>query len=240
MTEKIRKRQKKEKRSPWDRSYPEDPGIIYLKEADDAIAWRNKHAPGKEVWVTEFGYDACTPGAMNKRDGWFKKLNWQGVTDKQQAQYIIRSIFCFAARDVDRAYIYFFNDSDKASVHAASGLTRNFKPKPSFWAVKHLYETLGDYRFERVVTRQEGKIYAFQFRHAKDTNKAIWTIWSPTGSDRTESIPLNRLPGKLIKAEYMPLKKGPAPKTELKQLPNDGIQFELSESPIYLSFETKN
>src|SRR5579871_1310395 len=44
----------------WRRSYPEDPKIRYLKDVTDTIAWRDANAPGKEIWITEFGYDAST------------------------------------------------------------------------------------------------------------------------------------------------------------------------------------
>src|SRR5690606_39196619 len=99
-----------------------------------------------EVWVTEFGWDSPTEEALAKREGWFLKLNFQGSTEAEQARYLVRSFFVFAQRDVERAYLYFFNDSDGASVHGASGLTRNFEPKPAYYAVRHLYKTLGEYR----------------------------------------------------------------------------------------------
>ena len=233
-----KERQKKEKKSPWDRSYPEDPSIIYLKEADEAIAWRNKHAPGKEVWVTEFGYDSCTPGAMTKRDGWFKKLNWQPVTDTQQAQYLVRSVFCFAQRDVDRAYLYFFNDEDKASVHASSGLTRYFKPKPAYWAMKHLQETLGEFRFEKVIKQEEGKAYLHQYRHASKA-KIAWVVWSPTGEGREETITLPKVPGRVTLAEQMPLQDGEPPKAKGKAVAGGGLELTISESPTYLIFEPR-
>lgn len=225
--------------SPWDRSYPEDPKLDYLRVVDAGIEFRNEQAPGKEIWITEFGYDACTPAAMQKREGWFKKLNWTGVTDLQQAQYIIRSIFCFAERDVDRAYLYFFNDSDKACVHAASGLTRNFQPKPSFWAVKHFYDLLGNYRFNRIVQKKAGDLYAYEFQHATDKNQIIWALWSPTGENRKKTVDLHKMPGRLVHAERMTLKKGGAVKVAVKSLGNGGIRIEVTESPIYLSFKTK-
>ena len=112
------------------------------------------NAPGKEIWITEFGYDACTPEAMKRRRDWFLKLDWQGVTDLQQAQYLVRSFFAFAERDVQRAYIYYYDDNDSPSVHGCAGLTRKFVPKMSFWAVKQLYELLGDYRFKRIVQEE--------------------------------------------------------------------------------------
>ena len=62
----------------------------------------------------------------------------------------------FATRNVDRAYLYYYNDDDEPAFHGASGLTRNFQPKMSFWAVKQLYEILGAYRFKRIVKQEAG------------------------------------------------------------------------------------
>ena len=223
-----------EGQSPWDRSCPEDPNIEYLKVIDDAIAFRDEKAPGKEVWVTEFGYDACTPEAMSRREGWAEKLNWQGVRDTQQAQYLVRSFLCFAERDVSRAYIYFFDDNDKASVHAASGLTRRFVPKPSFWAVKHLYETLGDYRMSRVVRKEAGGVYVYEFKHGDQADRVVWVVWSPTGSNRPTT--LRDLPGRLIRAERMPLAgDGPRP-IALKDF-DGAVELAVTQSPVYLVFD---
>ena len=229
---------KKEGQSPWDRSYPEDPSLDYLKNVDSAIAFRNKRAPGKEIWITEFGYDSCTPEAMSRRDGWAKKLNWTGVSDIQQAQYILRSLFCFAERDINRAYIYFFNDDDKASVHAASGLTRKFQPKPSFWAVKHFYETLGEYRLSRTVLKQKDKLYVYEFRHAKDSHLTIWVVWSPTGSGREHVETLHNLPGRLVNAERMAHSKDGALKVNCQLLDPQSISVPVTEDPIYLMFNS--
>ena len=44
----------------WRRSYPEDPSIRYLKAIDDLVRWRDEHARGKQIWLTEFGYDSAT------------------------------------------------------------------------------------------------------------------------------------------------------------------------------------
>ncbi|MDP7303260.1 MAG: hypothetical protein QGG09_09175 [Pirellulaceae bacterium] len=223
-------------RSPWDRSYPEDPTLDYLKNVDDTISWRDKNASGKEIWITEFGYDSCTPQAMKSRKGWFKKLNWTGVNDLQQAQYTVRSLFCFAERDVERAYIYFFNDKDEASVHAASGLTRNFVPKPSFWAVKHVYETLGDYRFSRVVSKDAGKVFVYEFAHGSKANRRIWVVWSPTGSGRSQEITLRNLPGAVASVNRMPTTKQPAKAVKWTGGTNT-VSLVVSESPTYLIFK---
>lgn len=182
------------------------------------------------MWITEFGWDSCTADAMSKRAGWFKKLNWQGVTDLQQAQYLVRSIFCFSERDIDRAYLYFFNDSNKASVHASSGLTRNFKPKMSYWAVSHLYKTLGDFRFKRVISKKNDS-YVYEFIHA-DKRKKIWVVWRAGENPGFSDLTLN-LPSSPLKIERMPTKshKGIAEKWQGK---GSKIKLKVSGSPLYI------
>ena len=229
--------------SPWHRSYPEDPSIAYLRVIDEAIEWRDRNAKGKEVWITEFGYDACTPEAMKRRDGWFLKLDWQGVTDLQQAQYLIRSFLVFAERDVKRACLYYYDDNDSPSVHGCSGLTRKFAPKLSFWAVKQLYETLGDYRFRRIVKKAPGDLCVYEFAQGDDSSQVIWVAWSPTGArtneqDRYESrerkTTLNDLPALPTRILGMATTSGDAPKPTWEKSGPSAITLTLGESPVYL------
>ena len=108
--------------------------------------------------MTEFGWDASTKPLAKTGD--FAK--WKGnVSDEKQAQYLVRAFLVFAAMDVNRAYLYFFNDSDEPSFHASSGITRNFQPKPSFHALAHLYRSLGNYRFSRIAEKKEGEVSAW-------------------------------------------------------------------------------
>ena len=212
----------------WRRSYPEDPKIPFLTDIQAVIDWRNAHAPGKEIWLTEFGWDATTQ--PQDKEGDFK--NWVGVTDTQQAQYIVRAYLVFAALDINRAYLYWFNDDGKARLHAASGLTRNYVPRPAFHATAHLLATLGNYRFRRVVQRKDD-LYIYEFEEA-DTKKRIWVAWSPTGSGRVTPQNLSGLPGKVTRAERMPLTPGtPAPARFVNGKAGT-VQVEVSESPLYL------
>jgi hypothetical protein len=225
---------KAEGQSPWDRSYPEDPTIDYLKTLDAVIAWRDKEAADKEVWITEFGWDACTEAAMKNRKDWSLKLNWTGVTDLQQAQYLVRSLLCFCERGIQRAYVFNYDDADEPSVHASSGLTRRFQPKMSFWAIKHLFETLGEYRFSRIVSKAPGDLYVYEFSHGRNTNLLAWVAWSPTGSGREQEMTIRTLPHVPWKVQRMPVEHGPASNAEWKS-PGDGdITVKVTESPLYI------
>lgn len=221
---------KRQGQSPWARSYPEDPGIDYLKVVERVIDWKNRNAPGKQVWITEFGWDACTPDAMSRREGWAKKLAWQGQTDLQQAQYIVRSFLVFAAMDVQRAYLYFYNDDDKPSVHAASGLTRHFKPKMSYWAVSHLYQQLGEFRFSRVVEESEEK-FIYELVH-RDGDKRAWVCWMPVDAVQQKrfEIALPFDPGRI---ERMPTSAAAGDVVDVKSKGRT-IALPLSGSPVYV------
>jgi hypothetical protein len=216
----------------WRRSFPEDPDIDYLKTIENVIAWRDQNAEGKEIWITEFGWDACTKQAPEEGDF----ARWEDVSDLQQAQYLVRSFLVFSRIDIDRAYIYFFNDSDEPHVHGSSGLTRDFQPKPSFYAVSHLYRTMGNYRFQKVITEKTGEIYIYEFIHEDDPDRGILAIWSPTGSGREDvaRIPLNG--GKVLNATRTSFAADSFPVAETR-IDGDYMEIEYDESPVFVSIQ---
>ena len=212
----------------WRRSYPEDPKVEFLKSVEKLIAWRNAHAAGKEIWVTEFGWDASTKPLKTEGDA----AKWRGnVSDEQQAQYLVRAFLVFAAMDIDRAYLYFFNDDNEPSFHAASGITRGFEPKASFHALAHLYRTLGDYRFDRVVRKDE-KCYAYQFVHADRPTSKIIAAWSPSGDGRATEVTLPLDGGRVERAEFIPLTSDAAAHVEFRAK-GESITLSVRESPTY-------
>lgn len=223
----------------WRRSFPEDPAIDYLARLRKVIAWRDAEAPGKAIWVTEFGWDASTKPAPATGD--FKK--WQGSTETQQAQWLVRSFLVFAAMDLDRAFIYFFNDDDTPHVHGSSGLTRKFQPKPAFHAVAHLQQTLGACRLTRVVT-QTAALCDYEFADSADPagvaaapGRVVRVLWSPTGAERSTEVTVDLGGARLVKAEQMPLSAAPAPAPSVTRAGGSAVRLTVDESPVYLWLE---
>jgi hypothetical protein len=222
-------------KEPWPtfrRSYPEDPTIDYLTRVQDLVQWRNEHAPGKPLWITEFGWDASTQPPPT--EGTFSK--WEDVTDEQQAQYLVRSQLVFSAMDVERAYIYFFNDDDAPMLHGSSGLTRKYEPKPAYHAVAHLYQTLGDYRLAGVLAKDVGGAYAYEYVHERDTRKRIIVAWSATGSGATAQVRLPLRGARIVEARKSPLDAGAAPLVDAVAQ-NDQVLLEVDETPVFLTLE---
>lgn len=218
---------------PWPtfrRSYPEDPAIDFLANARHVLTWRDQQAPGKDVWVTEFGWDASTKPAP--KTGTFEK--WIGNSDTQQAQWIVRAYLLFARLGIDRAYLFWFNDDDKPQIHGSSGITRNYEPKPSFHAVAWLLKSLGDYRFTRTVREDAEQGYVYEFTQGGEPAKRVWAVWKPTGDSRPVTLDVGKLA--LRKAERMPL--GPQPAETLALSAAGGnVDLEVSESPVFVWLE---
>jgi len=188
----------------WRRTYPENPTVPYLSSVQKLVDWRNANAPGKEVWVTEFGWDSSTRKPDPKGE-WAK---WVGSTDEEQARWLVRSFFLFAGMGIEKAFVYYFNDDNKPQLHASSGLTRDFQPKPAYHAVAWMLNALADYRFSRVVKASLEEGYVYEFAPEKAGDPMIWAVWHATKEDTP--IPLSLAGLSVIKAERMPLKEGAA------------------------------
>lgn len=220
----------------WRRSFPEDPALEkYLPDIEALCRWRDAHAPGKPVWVTEFGYDSSTKTASGEGDF----ARWEGVTDTRQAQWLVRSLLVFSAMPVERAYVYFFNDDDEPKLHAAAGVTRHFQPKPSYHALAHLQRHLGAYRFGGILTNAPGRLRVQEYRHETDAKKFAWVVWSPTGNDRTDTAMLGRTSARFVEARRMPLTKDEADVISAQVRREDDGRWvvPVMESPVYLFFE---
>jgi hypothetical protein len=213
----------------WRRSYPEDPATKWIENIGHVVKWRDEHAKGKEVWVTEFGYDASTKPPPPTGD--FSK--WVSSTEEQQAMWTVRSFLLLPRLGVDRAHLYFFNDSDEAKLHGSSGITRNFEPKPVFHALAWLQSSLGDYRFSRVDREvSPGDCYCYEFTDARDPEKRIFAAWLPTGEEKT--VRLFTDDAKVSRAERMPLKAGAAEPVEIKHEIEGYIALPVGEKPTLI------
>ncbi|QDU32062.1 hypothetical protein KS4_00910 [Poriferisphaera corsica] len=213
----------------YDVSHPEDDRMSYLENVRDVIDWRNNFAEGREVWVTEFGYDAPSSNASTP-NGWEK---WRGdVTERQQAQYLVRSYMAFAEMDVERAYMFWFDDDDKAMLHGSKGITRHGVPKESYWAMKQMQEKLGDYRFEGII-ESDTDAYIYSFVSGENEHDKIWVMWSPTGDGLEIDLDVSLLGAQVEWVESMAYSQFGDWSSDFELL-NDNIQIIVGESPVYV------
>ncbi len=213
----------------WSRTYPEDAKVPFLSRIQELLHWRDQHAPGKPVWVSEFGWDACSKEPDPKGE-WAR---WKDSTDEDQARWMVRSFFLFAEMGVEKAFVYFFNDEDEARLHHSSGLTRNYVPKPAYHAVAWMLGEMADHRFSRVVRRSLEEGYVYEFTPEKEGQPVIWAVWHPTKEGT--SLTLETGGRAVLKTSRMPFTKEPAPAVEARQA-GTTVTVPLSTAPtlIYL------
>jgi hypothetical protein len=214
----------------WRRGAPEDPETKFIEHLRSVLTWRAENAAEKELWLTEFGWDASSKPAP--ATGTFAK--WEGSTETQQAQWIVRAWMIAARLGLDRAYLYFFNDSDQPSVHASSGLTRNFEPKPAYYAAEWLQRSLGEYRFNRVLREDAGDGWVYEFVHGSEPQKRIVAAWRVSGEKAMATLPVE--PKEIVRAMRMPLKMR-GEESVLVMIDGETVQMPIGEAPILVWLE---
>ncbi|MBI1373547.1 MAG: hypothetical protein GC159_12530 [Phycisphaera sp.] len=140
-------------------------------------AWRDVNAPGRELWLSEFGYDT-NPGSIFRAPA-------IGPNDAEevQGQWLVRSYLELAAAGVDRAQMFMLRDPNAASPDkfASSGLTSEkktgHKPKKSWYFVIATRRCLTGARFDAEVDtgRDDVRVYRFV---ADD--RVVYAVWRPT------------------------------------------------------------
>jgi serine/threonine-protein kinase ATR len=174
------------------RTHPEDPACAYLTTVRDLLAWRDANAPGKPVWVTEFGWDAHRAEGAPLEVGVPIHDRPSTVSRVQQAQYLLRSYLIFARMGVDRACMFWFQDDGaQKGLFSACGIISKGVKQPAYYAMASLRRNLGDYGSCMALTEEPGGVYAYRFDSGKD--RACVAAWSPTrdGEPRTCRIALD-------------------------------------------------
>lgn len=220
---------------PWPtfkRSYPEDPKAVFLQPVKDLMAWRDRHLPGKPIWVTEFGWDASTKSPDPKSE-WAK---WVGNTDKQQADWLARAALEIWRLGVERAYQFWFNDEDQPSMHGSSGLTRKYQPKPSFYALQSLMTELKDWRYESDLVRKEGLVYAIKLSGPPTKRQRKWVAWVPTheGAQTRVTLPLGAAKTSRLSVNQLAHGSGEPNQEKLTPNPDGSVSLVLSGTPTII------
>lgn len=201
----------------------------FRRKMAEVVAWRDRHAPAAEVWVTEFGYDTHPASPLH-----VPKIG-EMSPEVVQAAWLARSNFLLAAAGVDRALMFMFRDGELGSgqVFASCGLVTakgHWEPKPSWYFQATLKEHLAGLRWEAdVPTGREG---AVAMRFGGPGRVAI-AAWCPTREDRRERGVRIPIPG--AKARRIDLAPGERSGRATELPAADGaVTVDLSEIPTLI------
>lgn len=160
---------------------PEDDSLKYkLKEI---VEYRDRYLPGKEIWLSEFGYDT------NPNSPQGAKAIGQNDVFEVQAQWLVRSYLEIAAAGVDRAHVYFFADLNAKNPNKfnSSGLVNekwnSYQPKTSWYYIYTMKKALKGYRFDSEIPSGNPAVNIYKFINSA-TSTSIYAAWCNTSEDK--------------------------------------------------------
>ncbi|RXZ79716.1 hypothetical protein EBB07_21950 [Paenibacillaceae bacterium] len=148
--------------------------------------YRNRYLPGKEVWLTEFGYD--TNAASPQRAPAIGSTSRYEV----QADWLVRSYLAAAAAGIDKAAMYMLRDVDANDMtqYSSSGLTSSketgWVPKISWYYVYTLKNRLTGMSYIGEQSSGNANVKIYKFKDAV-TGKGAYVVWCPTSNNTTVS-----------------------------------------------------
>lgn len=162
---------------------PEADGL--KEKLEKVVRWRNKHLPGKEVWLSEFGWD--TDSSTYQSAAWGHELYPDNITMEEiQGQWLVREYLIGAAAGLDRMMMFLANDL-KNYPHGVYGkcgfITVDEEFKPSWYYVKTLRTSLTGMVFHDEYPSGNENVWVYRFKNPQ-TGEGAYVLWCPT-SDGT-------------------------------------------------------
>ncbi len=147
------------------------------------VDYCRRSLPGKEVWVTEFGYD------LNLSSPQRAPAIGAYSPEEVQGQWLVRSYLALAAAGVDRAAMFMLRDVNAADAtqFSSSGLVTEkgkWEPKASWYYVHTLRDRLAGMRFASEQPSGNAAVKIYRFQSASGRSGA-YVVWQPTSDGST-------------------------------------------------------
>jgi hypothetical protein len=202
-----------------------------LKEFVD---YRDQYLPGKEVWLTEFGYDTH-PESVQRAPA-------IGATSHEEVQgrWIIRSYMAAAAAGIDRAAMYMIRDTteDPKVKFNTSGLTKNvtanYERKPSWYYVYTMKNRLSGMQYQEEQHSDDENVLIYKFKHHAN-NSGAYVVWVKTSNNTVVNDYELALDGTPSSAKLVTLQEGQTNGVESSlTISSNAVTINVSEKPIFI------
>ena len=154
------------------------------------VAFRDRWLPGKEVWLSEFGWDTHPQSVFRAKA--------VGSSDEyeMQARWLVRAFLEIAAAGVDRAQMFMLRDTwdSDPTKFATSGLVHDkydtlspmYQKKPSWFYVNTLHKSLRNYRF--LDDQSTGGVRIYRFVNANAADSVAYAVWNPDDAATPQTV----------------------------------------------------
>ena len=202
------------------------------------VAYRDQHLPGKEVWLTEFGYDT-DPGSRLRAPA-------IGAADAQavQGQWLVRSFLALLGSGIDRAFLFVSRDACTGSAAACPNNAVQFstsgvltqkgdeQPKTAWYYLATMRARLGTMRYAGPSPSGTANISIARFYDAA-ANQGAYVAWLSTSDGSTASGYRLPLPAAVSTATVVTLTAGSATGTAASTaITAHGITLTVTETPV--------
>jgi len=210
------------------------PEADHFKERMQKIVeWRNFNIPGKEVWISEFGWDTGEDSFISATG----HKNYPGGISLYELQgiWLIRGYLAGTAARVDRMMMFLANDLKGKGVFTNSGFTtRDGSFKPSWYYTSTLRNALTGMVFLDEYPSGDKNVWIYRYK-SKTTGKGAYVLWCPTSDGTTvENYELN-MTGNVKSATNVSLAdKQEFGIREMQEIVNHTIKINVSERPVII------
>ncbi len=201
------------------------------------VAYRDQHLPGKEVWLTEFGYDT-DPGSRLRAPA-------IGSADAQavQGQWLVRTFLALIGSGIDRAFLFVSRDNCTGSASACPNNDVQFstsgvltqkgdeQPKTAWYYLATVRARLGTMRYAGMAPSGKPNLAIARFYDAA-ANKGAYALWMATSDGSVSNGYALVLPGAISSATTVTLTAGSASGTAATAaLSNHTVSVNVGETP---------
>ena len=193
------------------------------KVADEFVQLSKNYANGRDVWVTEAGYDV-NPGSPQRAIAIGSR-----TALLTQADWILRSSLLYARHGIKKVFYYQLFDDNSANPiqYASSGLAHGLKRRPAADYIYQANNLMGNYTYKETISNDPlVDVYVLE-------NKKMYILVTPDEKNRTTSYELN-LPGMLNATIYELQPGSDDMKSKRVRVPGGKLKVIVTETPVFV------
>ena len=199
----------------------------------EVVALRDTCLPGKEIWLSEFGYDT-NPESFQAAVA----IDTNDIYEVQ-GEWILRSYLEAIAAGIDKAFVFMLRDVNSANPNKynSSGLTNEswagYRPKKSWYYVYTMKGQLSRLRFENEIPSGHDSVNVYRFLSAEG-DTTVYAVWCSSSSNRIiENFKLGI--GSCSWARLaLPQYRMPEGYQSYLEILNDTVTFRVTERPVFI------
>jgi len=199
------------------------------------VDYRNVYLPGKELWLSEFGWDV-EGGSTQQANG---HTLWPGAgytSEDLQAMWLIRGFLIGAKAGIDRMHAYTIGDAGGWGQYATSGMiTYNGTKRKSWYYVATMRQRLKGMVCVGEQASGNPNVLIYKFKNKTGTN-GVYAIWCPTSNGTTVNNYQLSMLANPSSAKRVTLTPGNASGVETSlTITGNKVTVNVSETPIFVT-----